>query len=400
MLLNQQSATTKDLVLKKMSDDHIRVAVVGNVDAGKSTLIGTLTSSTLDDGRGSGRAHVMKHKHELESGRTSTIGSHLLGLMANGDVISGGPKNESMIACNSDRLVTLMDLAGHEKYLKTTIAGVSRGMADYALVLVNAMQPPTHMTMHHLTLCVTSGIPVVVVMTKTDRCPSHVFENTKNQMNLLLRSPDIGLKPFHLRSENDIETVKDKLSMLTPVLSVSSVTGDGLDWLRKLLVALPKRRQHQVCSLQGSKKDLLRYCTTVRAFLTHSITLRLLVEQTLETFRVLGRGHFPCSWSWNGNFWICQSRRVAFGRDTSCGPTQKRKDPRSDSKVSACRSNQCPTGLGWTLGLFRRFHVQKRTDPAPTRNGRIERPICACSKVYRRGLSSQGQDCDHFQGSL
>jgi small GTP-binding protein len=193
MLLNKQSATTKDvsavssnsmnlacinilsahsqphvfqLVLKKMSDDHIRVAVVGNVDAGKSTLIGTLTSSTLDDGRGYGRAHVMKHKHELESGRTSTIGSHLLGLMANGDVIAGGPKKESMIACNSDRLVTLMDLAGHEKYLKTTIAGVSRGMADYALVLVNAMQPPTHMTMHHLTLCVTSGIPVVVVMTK------------------------------------------------------------------------------------------------------------------------------------------------------------------------------------------------------------------------------------------
>ena len=83
-----------------------------------------------------------------------------------------------------------------------------------------------------------------------DRCPSHVFENTKNQMNLLLRSPDIGLKPFHLRSESDIKTVKDKLSMLTPVLSVSSVTGNGLDWLRKLLVALPKRRQHQVCSLQ------------------------------------------------------------------------------------------------------------------------------------------------------
>jgi elongation factor 1-alpha len=109
----------------------------------------------------------MKHKHELESGRTSAIGSHLLGLMANGDVIAGGgPKKESMIAFNSDRLVTLMDLAGHEKYLKTTIAGVSRGMADYALVLVNAMQPPTHMTMHHLTLCVTSGIPVVVVMTK------------------------------------------------------------------------------------------------------------------------------------------------------------------------------------------------------------------------------------------
>ena len=149
-----------------MSDDHIRVAVVGNVDAGKSTLIGTLTSSTLDDGRGSGRAHVMKHKHELESGRTSTISTRLLGFDVNGKIVPGGPKSESTIATKSHRLVSLMDMAGHEKYLKTTIAGVSRGMADYALVLVNAMQPPTHMTMHHLNLCVSSGIPVIVVLTK------------------------------------------------------------------------------------------------------------------------------------------------------------------------------------------------------------------------------------------
>jgi GTPase len=31
---------------------NLRVAVVGNVDAGKSTLIGTLAISYLDDGRG------------------------------------------------------------------------------------------------------------------------------------------------------------------------------------------------------------------------------------------------------------------------------------------------------------------------------------------------------------
>jgi GTPase len=87
--------------------------------------------------------------------------------MANGDAIAGGPKKESTIVCNSDRLVTLMDVAGHEKNLKATNAGVSCGMADHVLVLlVNAMQPPTHMAMHHLTLCVASGTPVVVVMTK------------------------------------------------------------------------------------------------------------------------------------------------------------------------------------------------------------------------------------------
>jgi 2-methylaconitate cis-trans-isomerase PrpF len=51
---------------------HKSIAVVGNVDAGKSTLIGTLTTSSLDDGRGKSRTSIMKHRHEIESGRTST----------------------------------------------------------------------------------------------------------------------------------------------------------------------------------------------------------------------------------------------------------------------------------------------------------------------------------------
>ena len=39
---------------------EIRVAVVGNVDSGKSTLVGVLTRSVLDDGRGFARMKVFK----------------------------------------------------------------------------------------------------------------------------------------------------------------------------------------------------------------------------------------------------------------------------------------------------------------------------------------------------
>jgi GTPase len=150
-----------------MSENHIRVAVVGNVDAGKSTFIGSQVSSSLDDGRGSARVLVMKHKHERVTGRTSTIGTHLFGMDENAKPITGSSEGE--LARKASRLVTFMDLAGHEKYLKTTIAGVARGMADYAMVLVNSLQPPTHMTLQHLKLCVSIGIPVVVVMTKVRR---------------------------------------------------------------------------------------------------------------------------------------------------------------------------------------------------------------------------------------
>lgn len=45
MVLSTDEAQKR--VLETMSAHHLRVAVVGNVDAGKSTLIGTLKTSTL-----------------------------------------------------------------------------------------------------------------------------------------------------------------------------------------------------------------------------------------------------------------------------------------------------------------------------------------------------------------
>jgi hypothetical protein len=57
---------------------EVRVAVIGNVDSGKSTMVGVLTRSMLDDGRGAARSKVFKHNHEGVTGRTSAIGQHNL----------------------------------------------------------------------------------------------------------------------------------------------------------------------------------------------------------------------------------------------------------------------------------------------------------------------------------
>jgi GTPase len=54
--------SVQEVVLDKISNRHTRVAVLGNVDAGKSTLIGGLTSDTLDDGRGKSRHHETQSK--------------------------------------------------------------------------------------------------------------------------------------------------------------------------------------------------------------------------------------------------------------------------------------------------------------------------------------------------
>ena len=55
------------------STEECTFAVCGPVDAGKSSLIGVLTSGELDNGRGHARNKILKHPHEIESGRTSNI---------------------------------------------------------------------------------------------------------------------------------------------------------------------------------------------------------------------------------------------------------------------------------------------------------------------------------------
>jgi len=61
---------------------------VGNVDAGKSTLLGVLTHAELDNGRGYARQKLFRHKHEMESGRTSSVGNDILGFDSCGVVVN------------------------------------------------------------------------------------------------------------------------------------------------------------------------------------------------------------------------------------------------------------------------------------------------------------------------
>jgi elongation factor 1-alpha len=118
-------------------------------------------------------------------------------------------------------------------------------MADYALILVNSRHPPTHMTHHHLNLCVSFGIHVIIIFTKIDGCPDHAFKTSKSEVLKLLIAPDVGKRPFEIRSEQDIATCMGKLQTLAPMISTSCVTGEGIDLLQKMLFSLPKRRRHE-----------------------------------------------------------------------------------------------------------------------------------------------------------
>lgn len=119
---------------------EIRVAVVGNVDAGKSTLLGVLTHGELDNGRGFARQRLFRHKHEMESGRTSSVGNDILGFDSVGNVVNKpdhGTLDWVKICEKSAKVITFIDLAGHEKYLKTTVFGMTGHAPDFGMLMVS-----------------------------------------------------------------------------------------------------------------------------------------------------------------------------------------------------------------------------------------------------------------------
>ena len=229
--------------------EDVRVAIVGNVDSGKSTLIGVLTNGGLDNGRGLARARVFAHRHESASGRTSAVSHHIIGFDENRKPVrqpvaasaSAVAKNKSWreVVARSSSVLTFVDLAGHEKYLKTTISGLTGQYPDCAIVVVGGNAGVTKMTREHLGVAVALGIPILCVVTKTDMTPKNVMQETRKQLFRILKCSAARRTPYHVQDDADVGACVDGLSTkLCPVFFVSSVTGENLDLLTSYLSRL------------------------------------------------------------------------------------------------------------------------------------------------------------------
>eukprot|EP01026_Neomeris_dumetosa_P083875 TRINITY_DN9778_c0_g1_i8.p1 TRINITY_DN9778_c0_g1~~TRINITY_DN9778_c0_g1_i8.p1 ORF type:complete len:582 (-),score=67.91 TRINITY_DN9778_c0_g1_i8:226-1971(-) len=248
----QQSFYGADVIVRRRAGIaqplEIRVAIIGNVDSGKSTMVGVLTRSILDDGRGFARSKVFKHNHETQTGRTSSIGQHNLCLDSKGTIV-----NDEMFKTNNcgeyvakaSKVITLVDLAGHEKYFKTTAYGLTGHLPDYACLIVGANAGIVGMCKEHLGVALALKVPVFFVVTKVDLAPEHVLKNTLMTLNNILRKPGVKKKPFLVRTLDDVFTCACNMSTesLAPIFLTSSVTGRGLDLVRRFYSILPQRQQ-------------------------------------------------------------------------------------------------------------------------------------------------------------
>jgi GTPase len=238
VMIRQKPKTVEDVI-------ETRIAVVGNVDAGKSTMLGVLVKGNLDDGRGKARVNLFRHKHEIESGRTSSVGMEIMGFDTHGDVVASNVPGRKLswkeIGSRSAKVISFTDLAGHERYLRTTVFGLLSSSPNYCLLMVAANNGLIGMSKEHLGIALALNVPVMVVITKIDICPPQILQNTITQLSKILKSPGARKIPIFIKNREDtINTATQFVSQrICPIFQVSNVTGEGLDLVRTFLNILP-----------------------------------------------------------------------------------------------------------------------------------------------------------------
>lgn len=112
------------------------------------------------------------------------------------------------ISLQAAKIVSFIDLAGHEKYLKTTLYGLTSGAPSCVILIVGANAGLIGMSKEHLAIALALSVPVVVCITKAsliqsartfsgiymhiykiDMTPPNVLAETVKQVVKILKSP-------------------------------------------------------------------------------------------------------------------------------------------------------------------------------------------------------------------
>lgn len=279
------NASGKDAGAQSVSEEEyshteqIRISIAGPSTAGKSSLLGTLTSSHLDNGRGSSRLSLLKHRHEISSGITSSVAQELIGYAddvpptvinyASGNVAAW---NDIHAASRGGRLAFVSDLPGSIRYLKSTLRGLVSWAPHYVMLCVPATSGDESAEMEagseqaseieiclaYLDLCLKMEVPVLIVITKLDIASRGGLR--ENLARVLSRLKTAGRRPTMLPatpmgdkvpdlqqiSAADSKEVQKIVGMTeqnwtstVPILLSSAVDGSGIGKLHAFLRYLP-----------------------------------------------------------------------------------------------------------------------------------------------------------------
>ncbi|KAI1176652.1 GTP-binding protein [Nemania sp. FL0916] len=267
------------------TSEQLRVSLIGPTTTGKTTLLGTLANGTLDDGRGRSRSYLLKHRHEVASGQTSSVAQELIGYEGRSIFnytcmdIKAWPDIHDR--AQDGRLVFLLDSAGHPRYQRTTLRALVGWAPHWTLLCIaaseeNAISAGTHsltgadgalgigidemdLAMAHLDLCLRLDIPLAILITKIEKAQrvrlreklNSIFTKVKatGRAPKLLTGSGPPAADFSEIAEGDqakvhtevIEAITeagDPLAIV-PIVLTSAITGAGIGLVHALLAGLP-----------------------------------------------------------------------------------------------------------------------------------------------------------------
>ena len=216
----------------------VRIALLGDESSGKSTLIGVLTRGKRDNGQGSARVCVHKHEERLQ--HTCSVSQHFLGFDTQGTVTNNRHADWGDVVERSVKIITLIDLAGHEKYSRNLVWPLACE-PHYAAVLIDATKGLTHVAQRHIQMALGLNTPLILLLNKTDLVSPSTIDDCIIQLNsffsehkrILLRvtgNEDVVLYSRTFASEG-----------LVPAFLISLVERSGLDYLTSFLNMIPVR---------------------------------------------------------------------------------------------------------------------------------------------------------------
>lgn len=265
--------------------EQLRISLTGPTTSGKTTLLGTLANGTLDNGRGSSRIGLLKHRHEVVSGQTSSVVQELIGYKNNKIFNYAGTHIESWTDIHDHsedgRLVFFSDSAGHIRYRRTILRGLVGWAPHWTFLCISANGSDTHnrgshpfsgttddlsetiggldLAIAHLDLCLQLEIPLVILITKYDLATKDKLKSTLNIILTkikaqgripkliaptgpdnpeLLEIPESTQQKINQDVINGISAADDLLSII-PIVLTSAVTGLGVGMVHALLNSLP-----------------------------------------------------------------------------------------------------------------------------------------------------------------
>ena len=255
-LIQGEKGLIAEMFIKKQEENllnkiEITLGVLGLEGTGKSTIIGVLINGVLDDGKGLARQNVLRHKHEIFSGKTSSFSHQILGFDEEGNINNYGGllrPSKSQIVSKSTKIINFYDMAGGNKtFNRTTLPTLSNEYLDYLLFVISANENITRKTENYLSFMYNVDVPVITIINKIDLISEEElkqfvkkYKETIKKLNSELNLQKI---PKIIKNDEDVElfsrSMDEKEILVTFLVSTLKWEG-GLTLFKNFLRSLPK----------------------------------------------------------------------------------------------------------------------------------------------------------------